>query len=88
MEKLVLAGANPQTALMVKECGVNHGQSIVSIIKTRLFKKYPSEVASLLRALKCPVPKANGNGERHRDERDMDSAESPAKRALLQFLER
>jgi hypothetical protein len=87
MEKLVLAGANPQTALMVKECGVNYRLSAVSIIKMHLLENYPSEGASLLRALKCPVPKKNANGKRHRDEGDMDSAESPAKRALLQFLE-
>jgi hypothetical protein len=80
MEKLILAGADPETMIVDEYSGQSH--SAMDIIKTWL-PKYPLESASLLQALQRAMQKSNPNGKRQRDEEEMDHAESLAKRVQV-----
>jgi hypothetical protein len=82
MEKLILAGADPETMIVDEYSG--QSQSAMNIIKTCL-PNHPLESASLLQALQRAMQKSNPNGKRQRDEADMDHAESLAKRVHVQF---
>ncbi|KAH8773149.1 hypothetical protein F5882DRAFT_172327 [Hyaloscypha sp. PMI_1271] len=81
MEKLILAGAYPETMIVDRYFG--QSQSAMNIIKTCL-PNHPLESASLLQALQRAMQKSNPNGKRQRDEADMDHAESLAKRVHVQ----
>jgi hypothetical protein len=81
MEKLILAGADPETMIVDEYSG--QSQSAMNI-KTYL-PNHPLESASLLQALQRAMQKSNPNGKRQRDEADMDHAESLAKRVHVQF---
>jgi hypothetical protein len=80
MEKLVLAGADPQ-AVLIHQANDSSSRNAISIVETSLLPKYPSEAGSLLRALKCAMSKSTANGKRPRDE--VDVAENQAKRAQV-----
>jgi hypothetical protein len=80
MEKLILAGADPETMIVNEYYGQSY--SAVNIIKTCL-PNYPLESASLLQALQRTMQKSNPNGKRQRDEAEMDHAESLAKRVQI-----
>jgi hypothetical protein len=87
LEKLALAGANPQATIMVRHDVVSESLSAVSIILKFIFQEYPLEAGSLLRALKCHVPELDVSQKRKRDELEMDHPENRAKRAMIHFLE-
>jgi hypothetical protein len=80
MEKLILAGADPETMIVDEYSG--QSQSPMNIIKTCL-PNHPLESASLLQALQRAMQKSNPNGKRQRDEADMDHSESLAKRVYV-----
>lgn len=81
VEKLILAGADPETMIVDRYYGQSH--SAVNIIKTCLLPKYRLESASLLQALQRTMQKSNPNGKRQRDEAEMDHADSLAKRVQV-----
>jgi hypothetical protein len=80
IEKLILAGADPETMIVDEYSGQSH--SAMNIIKTCL-PNHPLESASLLQALQRAMQKSNPNGKRQRYEADMDHAESLAKRVQV-----